>query len=124
MFKIQLLQKSFKNPHHFIKNIRQTFLTNILHKCYQAPNTQRQKLRHRCCNTGLKELDIIFKNFSDNYLDELSCIQLKEFDLLLRNETLDLYDWLTGKRSTPSEIKNLTTWNLLTYKTNNNSIIS
>ncbi|OII75675.1 TPR repeat-containing protein [Cryptosporidium andersoni] len=124
MFKIQLLQKSFKNYHHVIKNIRQTFSINILHKYYQAPNIQRQKLRHRCCNTGLKELDIIFKNFSDDYLDKLSYVQLKEFDLLLQNETLDLYDWLTGKRSTPSEIKNLTTWNLLTYKINNNSIIS
>ncbi|KAL7069390.1 TPR repeat-containing protein [Cryptosporidium serpentis] len=124
MFKIQLLQKSFKDSHCFIKNIRQIFSADILHKCHQIPNIQRQKLRHRCCNTGLKELDIIFKNFSDNYLDKLSYVQLKEFDLLLQNETLDLYDWLIGKRSTPSEIKNLTTWNLLTCKINNNSIIS
>jgi antitoxin CptB len=62
----------------------------------------RKRLRFRCHHTGMKENDLLLGAFADRHLAALSDADVAWFEeLLLHNNDIDLYNWVTGKEPLP-----------------------
>ncbi|WP_300515391.1 succinate dehydrogenase assembly factor 2 [Aliiroseovarius sp.] len=57
----------------------------------------------RSMRRGIKEMDIILKNWADASLEELDDEMLTLYDRLLSENDQDLYQWVTGQVSAPEE---------------------
>jgi antitoxin CptB len=69
-----------------------------------TPEQARLKmLRMRSWRRGMKEMDLILGPYADAHLDSLSAQELDAYDALLAENDQDLYLWVTGARTPPSE---------------------
>ena len=50
------------------------------------------------CRRGTKELDVILNKFLESHYDCLSDSDLREFDLLLDTQDMQLWYWLSGQK--------------------------
>lgn len=64
-------------------------MINALHKA---------KLKWHC-RRGMLELDLILNHFVENNLDDLSEVQIQEFETLLTYPDPELFSWLMGNTS-------------------------
>lgn len=64
---------------------------------------KRKRLLYRSKYCGNKEMDLILGTFAERHLDTMNDAQLDKYDDLIRNQDLDLYDWITGRQSVPAE---------------------
>jgi len=55
------------------------------------------------CRRGMLELDIIFQRFTKQHLETLSAQEVDHFEHLLTYPDPDLYAWLMGYESPPSQ---------------------
>ena len=55
------------------------------------------------CRRGMLELDLLFQRFIDQYLDQLSELELVSFEILLTYPDPELFSWLMGSESPESE---------------------
>lgn len=60
------------------------------------------KLRYRAWRRGFTEADLILGRFTDAHVRELSPAQLDRFEALLDQDDHDLYDWILGRKPTPT----------------------
>ena len=51
----------------------------------------------RSMRRGIKEMDLILKNFADVNLNSMSELELENFENLLLENDQDLYQWSTGQ---------------------------
>ena len=51
----------------------------------------------RSMRRGIKEMDLILKNFADVNLKSMSELELENFENLLLENDQDLYQWSTGQ---------------------------
>ena len=51
----------------------------------------------RSMRRGIKEMDLILKNFADANLNSMSELELENFENLLLENDQDLYQWSTGQ---------------------------
>ena len=58
---------------------------------------KRKRLKMRSMRRGIKEMDLILKNFADLNLHSMSELQLEKFENLLLENDQDLYQWSTGQ---------------------------
>ena len=58
---------------------------------------KRKKLKMRSMRRGIKEMDLILKNFADVNLNSMSELELENFENLLLENDQDLYQWSTGQ---------------------------
>ena len=58
---------------------------------------KRKKLKMRSMRRGIKEMDLILKNFADLNLSSMSELELEKFENLLLENDQDLYQWSTGQ---------------------------
>lgn len=65
-----------------------------------------KKLSYQSWHRGIRELDLILGQFSDKYLSTFSEKELDEYQAILENNDLDLWDWISGKVSIPVEHSN------------------
>ena len=66
----------------------------------------KKKLKFRSDHRGCKETDIIFGQFSEDMLDSLNELQLKEYEQLLDIPDVDFYNWITGIQELPANFNN------------------
>ena len=59
--------------------------------------TKRKRLKMRSMRRGIKEMDLILKNFADLNLNLMSELELENFENLLLENDQDLYQWSTGQ---------------------------
>ena len=59
--------------------------------------TKRKRLKMRAMRRGIKEMDLILKNFADLNLNLMSELELANFENLLLENDQDLYQWSTGQ---------------------------
>ena len=69
-------------------------------------NEKRKRLRYRSWHRGTKELDLILGKFSEQHLDTLSDIELENYEAILESDEYDIYEWITGRKTIPSQHKN------------------
>lgn len=67
-------------------------------------NSLQKKLLYRSKNRGCKEMDYILGNFARLYLPFMEGKKLLSYALILDQNDNDLYNWITGKSLTPSNI--------------------
>ena len=58
---------------------------------------KRKRLKMRSMRRGIKEMDLILKNFADLNLNLMSELELANFENLLLENDQDLYQWSTGQ---------------------------
>ena len=63
-----------------------------------------KRLRIRCWRRGTREMDLLFGQFADGALENLSSQQLDEFEALMNENDQDLYLWISGAIETPEEL--------------------
>ncbi len=64
---------------------------------------KRKRLLYRSKYCGNKEMDLILGTFAERHLDAMTEAQLDKYDDLIRNQDLDLYDWISGREPVPAE---------------------
>jgi len=62
-----------------------------------------KRLRMRSWRRGIKEMDLILGPFSDTELEGLDEAQIELYDAMLSENDHDLYQWVTGRVTTPPE---------------------
>ncbi len=62
------------------------------------------------CRRGIREMDLLLRQFVDHHYDTLTDEQKADFDRLLDEADLDIMDWIMGRRPAPSkELQDLIT---------------
>ena len=61
------------------------------------PEIKRKRLKMRSMRRGIKEMDLILKNFADLNLNSMSELELANFENLLLENDQDLYQWSSGQ---------------------------
>ena len=68
---------------------------------------KRKRLKMRSMRRGIKEMDLILKNFADLNLNLMSELELENFENLLLENDQDLYQWSTGQVDPKKEFVDL-----------------
>ena len=68
---------------------------------------KRKKLKMRSMRRGIKEMDLILKNFAELRLNLMSEPELENFENLLCENDQDLYQWSTGRVNPKQEFVDL-----------------
>ena len=68
---------------------------------------KRKRLKMRSMRRGIKEMDLILKNFADLKLNSMSEAELENFENLLSENDQDLYQWSTGQVNPKKEFVDL-----------------
>ena len=68
---------------------------------------KRKRLKMRSMRRGIKEMDLILKNFADLKLNSMSEAELEKFENLLLENDQDLYQWSTGQVNPKKEFVDL-----------------
>ena len=68
---------------------------------------KRKKLKMRSMRRGIKEMDLILKNFAELRLNLMSEPELENFENLLCENDQDLYQWSTGQVNPKQEFVDL-----------------
>ena len=73
---------------------------------------RRRRILFRSWHRGTREMDLIMGRFADARIDQLSEVQLDQYEALIELLDGDLFDWLTGVAPIPVEY-DTETWRLL-----------
>lgn len=77
-----------------------------------------KKLLYQSNNRGCIEIDYILGNFAKEYITKMDEKDLQDFALILSQNDLDIYDWVTKKTSPPSHLDSNIMSLLLNFCTN------
>lgn len=66
-----------------------------------------KRMHMRAMRRGMKEMDIILQAYAERNLPGMSDAELDLFDQLLSEYDPDLYQWLTGQKEGPEELRDL-----------------
>lgn len=64
---------------------------------------RRKRLLFQCTHMGMKENDLMFGKFAEAHMDDLSDAEVADLEALLRNNDLDLYNWVLERSEVPEE---------------------
>jgi antitoxin CptB len=67
---------------------------------------RRKRLIHRSRYTGMKETDLLLGAFAQRYVPGFDAGQLDQYESLLRETDVDLFDWATGRQPVPVHCRN------------------
>ena len=65
-----------------------------------------KRLLYRSKYTGTKETDTLLGAFAEQYLPQLSAVELDQYEALIENSDPDLYMWISGQKPIPPEWDN------------------
>lgn len=66
-------------------------------------DSRLRRLKFRSWHRGIKEMDLILGHFADGALAGLSADDLDIYEALIEVEDTSLYNWVTGRETTPAE---------------------
>jgi antitoxin CptB len=66
--------------------------------------TRRKRLLYRSVYRGNKENDILLGQFARAHIAEFDTAELDQYERLLTAGDNDIYDWVAGKASPPSDM--------------------
>lgn len=64
-----------------------------------------KKLLYQSNHRGCKEIDYILGGFAREHIKNMSEKDLQEFALILTQNDLDIYDWITKKSTPPYHLR-------------------
>ncbi len=69
----------------------------------ETSENRRKRLLFRSWHRGTKETDLLLGSFAERYLATFSDAELDGYEVLLDSDDGDLFDWITGRATTPAE---------------------
>lgn len=63
----------------------------------------RKRLLFHCTHMGMKENDVMFGAFAQAHLADLSDRDVRDLEALLKNNDLDLHNWVLGRADVPAQ---------------------
>ena len=63
-----------------------------------------KKLLYQSNHRGCKEIDYILGGFAREYVKNMNEKDLQDFALILTQNDLDIYEWITKKSTPPSDL--------------------
>jgi antitoxin CptB len=64
-------------------------------------NVRRRRVLFRCWHRGTQEADLLLGRFAETSLAGFDGVQLDRLEVLLDCSDVDLFDWITGRRTPP-----------------------
>jgi antitoxin CptB len=80
--------------------------TDPVPKSPEALETWRRKLGFRAWHRGTREADLLIGSFAERHLNEFDAVALRQFELLMKENDPDIYEWMTGRTPVPPEHDN------------------
>lgn len=74
-----------------------------------------KKLLYQSKNRGCKEIGLILSKFATIYLPTMDDDSLKNFSLILDQNDIDIYDWITDKAIPPLQLNSKVMLQLLSF---------
>ncbi|HNQ91731.1 MAG TPA: succinate dehydrogenase assembly factor 2 [Alphaproteobacteria bacterium] len=65
----------------------------------------RKRLTFRAWHRGTREMDLLIGSFAEKYINGFDRADLAIFEEILINNDPDVYDWITGRKNPPEELK-------------------
>ncbi len=78
--------------------------------------TRRKRLMFRAHHMGMNENDLIFGQFAEAFLSDMSAAQLDRFEELIAQNDSDLFSWVSGREPVPPRFDHDVTRQLLQFK--------
>ena len=66
----------------------------------------RKRLIYRSKQRGWLELDLVLGSWATKHVSALNESQLREYEDILNQETIDIYKWITAEQEVPEEFNN------------------
>jgi antitoxin CptB len=73
---------------------------------HEPTEIRRKRLIHRSRYTGMKETDLLLGAFALRYVPGFDPAQLDQYEHLLQETDIDLFDWATGRQPVPERCQN------------------
>lgn len=67
---------------------------------------RRKRMIYRSKQRGWLEVDLLLGSFAALYCPTMTAQELDEYELILREETIDTFNYITGKDALPDHLKN------------------
>ena len=68
---------------------------------------RRRRMIYRSKQRGWLEVDLLLGSWAEKNVPKLSAKELDEYDLILREETIDIYNYVSGKDPAPEHLEGL-----------------
>jgi succinate dehydrogenase flavin-adding protein (antitoxin of CptAB toxin-antitoxin module) len=68
---------------------------------------RRKRMIYRSKQRGWLEADLLMGSWAVKYIPTLTSAELDEYELLLKEETIDIYNYMSGKDALPPHLENL-----------------
>mmetsp|Transcript_17243 Transcript_17243/g.24978 ORF Transcript_17243/g.24978 Transcript_17243/m.24978 type:complete len:169 (-) Transcript_17243:1394-1900(-) len=69
---------------------------------------RRKRMIYRSKQRGWLEADILMGSWATKYVPTLTSVELDDYDVLLDEETIDIFNYITGKDPLPDHLKSKT----------------
>jgi antitoxin CptB len=69
----------------------------------EAIENRRKRLLYQSAHRGTKESDLLLGAFAAAHLDAFTPAQLDSYETMLNENDGDLFDWVTGRATPPTE---------------------
>lgn len=66
---------------------------------------RRRRILYRCWHRGIREMDLVFGQFAEEQIADLSEAELDEFEIIMAEEDADLNSWITGAVAIPEHYR-------------------
>jgi antitoxin CptB len=66
-----------------------------------TPALRRRRVLFRCWHRGTQEADLLLGSFAEMSIAGFDSVQLDRLEALLDCSDVDLFDWITGRRTPP-----------------------
>jgi len=76
---------------------------------------RRKRLKYRSWHRGTKEMDLLLGPFADSCLDGFGARELGEYEALLEQPEPDVYEWILGRSTPPSEARSSVLDRIIAY---------
>ncbi len=73
----------------------------------EADEVRRKRMIYRSKQRGWLEVDLLLGSWAEINVPKLSAKELDEYDIVLREETIDVYNYVSGKDPLPDRLKDL-----------------
>lgn len=70
-----------------------------------APLVLVRRLRHQSLKRGTSENGILLGRFAEGRLDSMNLQQLREYEEIIAENDIDLFNWLSGLRLAPERYR-------------------
>ncbi|WP_377298693.1 succinate dehydrogenase assembly factor 2 [Rhizobium sp. SGZ-381] len=77
---------------------------------------RRRRILYRCWHRGIREMDLVFGEFAENNISQLSDAELDEFEAIMAEEDQDLNRWITGADPVPAHLQTPMFTRLMAYR--------